>query len=273
MSKYEDLVKRNFGYIDVALQKKIGESTLLIAGCGLGSLLAESAARMGFRQFILADGDEVETSNLNRQAFSQRDLSRNKAESLKVRLLEINPAIEVEVVAEFLGKQNMKEIVEKADLIFDTIDFLDLEAIVELHDQACLQSKPILSAMSAGWGAGVAYFPSGSDGKTLFRQLFQLPISGSVKGFSYAQQFELFVQSIARHLEPAVIEAIGQALKTMEDGTPCPAPQVAPGAYGCACLALTYAVAILDGQDVPVAPKMVLMDPLSLMKSGGIKMI
>ena len=44
---------RNMGLLTEEEQQKIDDKTLLIAGCGVGSLIAISAARLGFEKFVL----------------------------------------------------------------------------------------------------------------------------------------------------------------------------------------------------------------------------
>ncbi|RWZ90914.1 MAG: hypothetical protein EO766_01150 [Hydrotalea sp. AMD] len=56
---------------------------IFFAGCGIGSLLAECALRIGFENFIIADSNTVEISNLNRQNYLQDDIGQPKAESIK----------------------------------------------------------------------------------------------------------------------------------------------------------------------------------------------
>jgi molybdopterin/thiamine biosynthesis adenylyltransferase len=77
-------LSRNWGLISEETQKKIENSIILCAGCGLGALVAIIAARAGFKNFILADGDRVEASNLNRQPFFIAHLGRNKAPTLGI---------------------------------------------------------------------------------------------------------------------------------------------------------------------------------------------
>ena len=67
MLSYQDLTLRNQGYIPPELQEKIRATRLLVAGCGLGSSIAEAAARVGFERLTLADGDSISAHNLNRQ--------------------------------------------------------------------------------------------------------------------------------------------------------------------------------------------------------------
>lgn len=257
---YAKLTLRNKGYISNDLQKSISQTKILIAGCGVGSTIAELAARMGFQNFILIDGDTVEAHNLNRQAFTHLDIGHAKVEALAKRILSINPEAHIEKINDWVTPQNARELVGKVDLIFDTIDFLDLEAITSLHDQCQLQRKPILSAVSAGWGAALMYFPHDKTADANFRQLLGLPAQGSVAHCSYIKHFAQFFQGIAGHLDPQIVQAMASALTIMEDGKPCPAPHVAPGSYSVATLALTAASRILNGDPVCGAPELMLVD-------------
>ena len=56
---YSTFVLRNNGYVSAEVQAKVRESTLMFAGCGIGSAPAIAAARFGFERFILVDGDVV----------------------------------------------------------------------------------------------------------------------------------------------------------------------------------------------------------------------
>ena len=159
MPPYHELTLRNTGYIADEVQEKVRATHLLIAGCGIGSSFAEAALRLGFENVTLADGDTVSAHNLNRQNFNAEDIGQSKVQALARRLRAINPAANVREFDAYLNPSNIVEMVAKADLIFDTIDFLDLVAIVALHDECRRQKKPAITALAVGWGAGCVVFP------------------------------------------------------------------------------------------------------------------
>jgi tRNA A37 threonylcarbamoyladenosine dehydratase len=68
------MYRRNFLYISESNQEKIKNFRILIGGCGLGSVIAECALRLGFENLTVIDGDKVELSNLNRQNYTQKDI-------------------------------------------------------------------------------------------------------------------------------------------------------------------------------------------------------
>ncbi len=71
---YKKFTNRNSGYVSPSLQERIRGSRLLIAGCGVGSAVAEAAVRIGFREILLVDADTIEEHNLNRQNFTFDDI-------------------------------------------------------------------------------------------------------------------------------------------------------------------------------------------------------
>lgn len=267
---YGELFIRNQGYVSPVTQERIKNTKVLIAGCGVGSTIAEAAARVGFQQFVLADADTVDIHNLNRQAFSFDDVGEYKVTALARRLVGINPLLSVKEVNAWISQDNVADLVNRCGLIFDTIDFLDLKAITALHDEANRQKKPVISCVSAGWGAAAVYFPPNTTATCHFRRLFGLPDKGPVDNASYVEHFSVFIQRIAQHLDHSVVDAMTKALTIMEDGTPCPAPHVSAGSFAVASLAVTMAVRILGGEPVTSAPRMVLANMGGVAASAGV---
>jgi molybdopterin/thiamine biosynthesis adenylyltransferase len=271
MSSYEDLVLRNAGYVAPELQARIRATRLLVAGCGLGSTIAEAAVRIGFEGLVLADGDEVAAHNLNRQAYTAADVGRQKVAALAARLRAINPAARVTEFDGLVDARSAPELVAAADLVLDTIDFLDLAGIAALHDEARRQGRPAISAMAAGWGAVAVYFPVG--GECTFRRLFGLPEDGPVEGRSYVEHFAAVIAKLRAVLMPEVVGALAKAFTVMKDGRPCPAPQVAPGAAAVASLAMTAAVRVLAGLPITAAPRMMVADMYSVCTAPGVDLL
>ena len=269
---YDDIYLRNKGYVSEDLQKKIRNTRVLIAGCGIGSTIAEAAMRLGFYQMTLADGDTIEVHNLNRQAFGYSDVGKSKVSALAKRLRDINPEAKIIEHDDWITEDNVKTLVNGCDLVFDTVDFLDIKAITDLHDEANAQSKPIISAVSAGWGAAGIYFPPTGQEGSLFRVLFGLPEQGNVVNESYVQHFSAFIERIAEYLDPSVAQAMAKALTVMEDGTPCPAPHVAAGSFSVAALAVTMAARLLNNDDLAQAPQLILANMGAIAAEGNINL-
>lgn len=268
MYGYHDLIQRNIGYISSELQQRIRDTRVLVAGCGIGSTFAESAVRLGFERITLADGDTVAVHNLNRQNYTAADIGRLKVDALADRLRAINPAVDVRKIAGNLDSMNTAGAVEGVDFVFDTIDFVDLPAIVGLHDECRRQGKPAVTALAIGWGAGCVYFPT--QGHWSFRRVFGIAEDESVSGVSYRTAFSALVRRLAERLDPQVARVVTAALAVMEDGTPCPAAQVSSGAQAVAAMASTLLIKIVAGHPVAPAPELLLVNLSAALSAPGI---
>jgi hypothetical protein len=254
---YDQFVTRNSGYVENDTQALIRQRRLLIAGCGLGASTAIAAARMGFQHFVLIDGDTVDAHNLNRQFYDFEDIGMPKVAALQKHILRINPEARVEAVQANLDQDNALALVAKVDIIFDTIDFLDLAAILALHTSAQAQGKPVFTALSIGYGAGVLYFPP--DTKHSLAAIIQHDMA-SAQGegdASYAAVFGKIMARIGAHLDRQVVEQVAKALTIMEDGRPCPASQISVGSFTVAAMAVSMMHDMLAGMDIPRSPNMV----------------
>lgn len=257
---YATAVLRNKGYIRDETQIKIRNTKLLIAGCGIGSSLAVCATRMGFEKFVLVDGDVVDAHNLNRQFYDFADVGKPKVVALQDKILRINPQAQIKAIDENLTRENIDQIVSKVDMVLDTVDFLDLPAILQLHQSAKQHNVAILTALSVGFGALVWYFPA--DSKLTLADILMPDIEGAATATgsapSYVDVFASFIQRIAPYLDREVVENVSQVLNMMKDGKPCPASQVAVGSFTIAAMAMSMMHDLLAGKPVPSAPKLLI---------------
>ena len=95
--------------IDIEGQQKINDSKMLIIGMGgLGSPTALYLAAAGVGHIVIADFDQVELSNLQRQIIHRTaDIGDDKVNSAKTKLLELNPNITVTVANEIMHSDNL----------------------------------------------------------------------------------------------------------------------------------------------------------------------
>lgn len=149
---YNEMMTRNWAYITEEEQKKIKNTKILLAGCGLGSTIAELAVEIGFTKFVLVDGDKVEVSNLNRQSFDRRHVGQNKAEALKQILEEKSEAVEIEVYPEMITSETAESFVSKGDIVINLVDFN--ETFYVLNDIAREQDKLSITSLNIGWIEG-----------------------------------------------------------------------------------------------------------------------
>jgi Dinucleotide-utilizing enzymes involved in molybdopterin and thiamine biosynthesis family 2 len=263
---YKTFVKRNRGYISDDTQKAISETRLLFAGCGMGSAPATCAARTGFRKFVLADGDVVDAHNLNRQFYTHQDIGLPKVDSLKRHILEINPEAEVEALNAHLDMNNIPDVVSRCDVVFDTIDFVDLPALLGLHREASRRGKPLFTAMNVGFGALVWYIPPGSAAtwpRFLEEDMRKVKEAGGDPD-RYADVYISFLGRIYGEFDDEVVDVIHNILVGMKESQACPAPQLAVGSFSVAALAMTMIHDLLAGREIVSSPSLVIQSYRSM---------
>lgn len=127
---------------------RLRAARVLIAGVGgVGSYCAEALVRSGVGHLILIDDDVIDASNLNRQLHALRStLGRAKVEAMGERLMDINPALDLTLCKERIGRVFAWP--EALDYIVDCID--DVPAKVALIRFAKAQGIPVISSMGTG---------------------------------------------------------------------------------------------------------------------------
>ena len=132
--------------IEIEGQQKIMDSTMLIIGMGgLGSPTALYLAASGVGHIIIADFDQVELSNLQRQIIhGTSDIGDDKVNSAKAKMLEINPNIKVTIANEIVHTDNLSSLIKDVDVVLDGTD--NFESRFEIN-RACVEfKKPLVSA-------------------------------------------------------------------------------------------------------------------------------
>ena len=110
-------------YLAPRARRLLAETRVGIAGAGgLGSNVALMLARSGIQRFVLVDGDVVEPSNLNRQAYFPRHVGMPKVQALRAILEELNPAVEVDSRQRWLDGAFIAAVLPKADIWVEALD-------------------------------------------------------------------------------------------------------------------------------------------------------
>ncbi len=105
-------------------QRRLKAARVLCIGAGgLGSPAALYLAAAGVGTIGIVDFDDVDLSNLQRQILhGTKDIGRNKLESARDRLRDVNPRIDVELHKCRFSSENATELVGQYDLIVDGSD-------------------------------------------------------------------------------------------------------------------------------------------------------
>ncbi|MCR5873917.1 molybdopterin-synthase adenylyltransferase MoeB [Phenylobacterium sp. J426] len=139
-------------------QQKLKSASVLIVGAGgLGAPASLYLAAAGVGTIILADPDEVDRSNLQRQViYAEDDLGRPKVDAAADRLHALNPHV---FVAGFNGAfhpANADELIEGVDLVLDGTDDFAVRFAV---NEACVRhGKTLVSGAIGRWTGQVGVF-------------------------------------------------------------------------------------------------------------------
>ncbi len=153
--------KKNEIHITDEDQRQIKDCRILLAGCGIGSAIAEGLLRLGFEDLTLIDGDVVELANLNRQNYIEADIGRLKARTLQKRLLDINQLAKIEVVSEFITPANLQELKIDHDVAINALDFDS--GVPALFDELCCEKGiPVVHPFNLGWAGFVTVITAGT---------------------------------------------------------------------------------------------------------------
>jgi molybdopterin/thiamine biosynthesis adenylyltransferase len=126
-------------------QKKLLQAKVLVIGAGgLGSPAIQFLAAAGVGKIGIADGDEVDISNLQRQTIHAGNLGMNKAESAKLFVEKLNPDVEVVTYPYHLSAENIREVVREYDVILDCTD--NFVARFLINDACVIEKKPFVHA-------------------------------------------------------------------------------------------------------------------------------
>ncbi|MBD2070978.1 molybdopterin-synthase adenylyltransferase MoeB [Leptolyngbya sp. FACHB-671] len=123
-------------------QKRLKAASVLCIGTGgLGSPLLLYLAAAGIGRIGIVDFDVVDHSNLQRQVIHGTSwVGKPKIESAKARILEINPACQVDLHEVRLSSENALDIVAPYDIVVDGTDNFPTRYLV--NDACVLLDKP-----------------------------------------------------------------------------------------------------------------------------------
>ncbi len=152
MFKYKDFVSRNWAFISEESQRKIKKTKLLIAGCGLGSYIAELAVRLGFEEITILDDDKVELTNLNRQNYYLGDIGKKKVDCLKNSLKRINPKVKINFYDKRVERvQEINALLSKSEVVVNSFDISKI--YFDLIENVAKEKKFVFLPFNVGFGS------------------------------------------------------------------------------------------------------------------------
>ncbi len=255
MDTPDSLFSRNWAYISSALQERLAATCLLIAGTGLGAVAALQAARTGFGRFILADGDRVERSNLNRQPFDHSQIGQNKAEATAEMIRRINPDARLQILPRFLKQGDFEEPLRDCDLALNTIDF-ENHAFIHCNQAARREKRTVLFPLNIGWGGALYILSPFADPDTpQARWLLETRLSP----IELKRKLILNAVAASGQMKPYLRNLLDRFLDDKKKNWPYD-PQLAVGAAITSALIVHAAVALVAGEKLPHVPEVIYVD-------------
>lgn len=208
----------------------LAQSTVAVVGVGgVGAYAAEMIVRAGVGHLVLLDCDVVSPSDKNRQLLAlDSNMGRVKVEVMTARLKDINPAVTIDIIPEYLTEDNVASLLGayKIDFLVDAIDTLAPKlALIEY----CVRSG---IAHVSSMGAGAKYDAT-KVRLTDLSKSYNCPLAyivrkklrkrGIEKGFKVVFSEEL-------PLREAIVEDAGRNKKS-QVGT----ISYMPAVFGCIC--------------------------------------
>jgi molybdopterin/thiamine biosynthesis adenylyltransferase len=152
-------------------QRLLKAKALIIGAGGLGSPAAIYLAAAGLGRITLADGDTVDSTNLQRQILhNAASVGQMKAASGRAHLAIVNPEVEVIAIEARAEGALLAELVANADVVLDCSDnFATRHAI----NRACIaHAKPLVSGAAIRFDGQLSVFDFRREESPCYHCLF-----------------------------------------------------------------------------------------------------
>ncbi len=157
---YKKAFSRNIGLLTDEEQEILSKSRVAIAGLGgLGGRHFASLARMGFGGFNIADIDEFDVVNINRQiGATSSTVGKKKTDVMAAMIKDINPGVALKIYDEGVQPDNAVEFLENVDAVVDSIDFFQMKARRLLYKTARDLGKTVVFSAPLGFSGTLHIF-------------------------------------------------------------------------------------------------------------------
>jgi len=155
-----------------------GSSALVVGAGGLGCPAALYLASSGVGRLTLADADNVDLTNLQRQILYRTDsVGAKKVDEARKALAAVNPEVEIVPLAKRVDGSDLDRLVAAADVVLDCSDnFATRHAL----NRACVEHrKPLVSGAAIRFDGQLMVFDLRSADAPCYACLF--PEEGEVE--------------------------------------------------------------------------------------------
>lgn len=192
---YSRAYSRNIGWVTQPEQAKLRKSRVAIAGLGgVGGAHLLTLARLGIANFNIADFDDFDVHNMNRQAGAfMSSMGQPKIDTVARMARDINPEIDLRLFPQGVTSENVDEFLRDVDLYVDGLDFFVLPVRRMVFAKCREMGIPALTAAPLGMGVAFLYFsPTGMSFEDYFK----------VEGHQSQEQYARFIAG----LSPAMVQ-------------------------------------------------------------------
>ena len=192
---YDLAFSRNIGWVTESEQAKLKKSRVAIAGLGgVGGAHLLTLTRLGISHFNIADFDDFDVHNLNRQAGAFMPfMGQPKIDTVAKLARDINLDVDLRLFPQGVTPENVDEFLRDVDVYVDGLDFFALPARRMVFAKCREKGIPALTAAPLGMGTAFLYFsPMGMSFEDYFK----------VEGQELQEQYARFIAG----LSPAMIQ-------------------------------------------------------------------
>jgi len=169
---YDVAFSRNLGLVTDWEQLALRAKRVAIAGMGgAGGAHLLTLARLGIGGFTIADFDQFEFANFNRQlGATVPTVGRDKAAVLEEMALAINPEIQIRRFDAGVTPETVDDFLRDVDLFVDGFDFFEIGMRQRVFARCAELGIPAVTAAPIGMGvAFIAFQPKGMSFERYFR--------------------------------------------------------------------------------------------------------
>ena len=245
MFDYKDAFSRNIGWVTNEEQQFLSTKKVAIAGMGgVGSEHIVTLCRLGIQHFNIADFDNYDVHNFNRQAGAYMStVGQAKCDVMAKTAQDINPQATLKTFPKGIDESNVDEFLAGIDIYIDSLDFFALDARKLVFAKCESLRIPVVTAAPLGMGTALLCFTPDSMS---FTEYFDFKATDS--------EDDAYIKFLIG-LSPSMLQRNYLVDPTKADFAAKKGPSTAMGVKLCAGAAATFALKLLLNRGkVPVAP-------------------
>jgi molybdopterin/thiamine biosynthesis adenylyltransferase len=156
----EEALSRNIGIFSLSEQDKLMGCRVAIPGLGgVGGQHLVTLARTGITNFNIADFDQFEPVNFNRQYGARTSgFGQAKIDVMYNEAMDINPYLDIKCFAKGVSEENIDEFLEDVDLVADGMDFFNFDIRRLIFKKAHEKKIPVITAGPLGFSTAMLIF-------------------------------------------------------------------------------------------------------------------